>query len=638
MQDFIREFLSRIVLLPLWCLVVVCGNAQNQAVADSLKTILGSEDYAGLPDSAKFELLNDLAYNESNTNDRIKYADILISSINNDAVREYLIWKEKGYFQKGTAYRLRGDFDEAFDNYFNALEIAETISYEEGISTVLMGIADTYSEIGNSDESLKHYNLAIAKFRIGGDSIKLGSTLYNAGDEYLKSNELDQALNYFLESSLIFNQLNYVLGRAYNLGNIGLVYAKQGKMELAEANLREAMALCTSLENYYGISAFQHEMARVYVDNGQLEQALNYARSSLDVALEHNYRELIKDATYSLSQIYQGMGQEESAYDFLKTHLIYRDSLNRESVLQEMADVRREFEVSQKQLEVDLLNEQKRNQQIIGAGLIIILLMAVGFLVMVYRNYQRKNRLSNELEQLNQTKDKFFSIISHDLRGPISAFNGISRMIRMYIIKERFQDLESMTHDIDDSVASIASLLDNLLNWAAQQQGHLPYNPERIQVNEMVGNIFQTFKATADAKNIQLSADIPETLSVWADRNSAVTILRNLTSNALKFTPEGGSVSIEASEADRFALIKVKDSGVGMNQEKLDDLFKLKDQKSTYGTSGEKGIGLGLQLVNEFTQLNKGKVEVESEEGKGTTFTISLPLARRVKEVLIEDE
>ncbi len=609
---------------------------QDQSTADSLKTVFSSGNYQKKPDTVLYQLLSDIAFNENNPDESIRYADLLIAEVSSNDQNPR--WLYRGNYNKGNALRRKGDYDRAFEAMFSALKFATEANYKGGIGATLMGIADTYSVLGNSANAVNYYNQAIDEIRDTPDSVTLAIVLLNAGDEYVKSGKLDSALQYFFESAIIFNQQQYAIGQAYNMGNIGMVYAQQGKDELAVASLNEATSMLEELGDRYAIASYQYEMAGIYQKRGDLDQALDYAMESYSIGVQERLKEQIRDAALIASEIFEEQRVLDEAYKYLKVYVAYRDSINNEQIIQNMADLRREFEVSQKQLEVDLLNQQKRNQQIIGAGLILILLMAVGFLVMVYRNYQRKNRLSSELEQLNRTKDKFFSIISHDLRGPISAFNGISRMIRIYITKERYRDLESMTHDIDDSVSSISSLLDNLLNWAAQQQGHLPYNPERIQVNEMVGNIFQTFKATADAKNIQLSADIPETLSVWVDRNSAVTILRNLTSNALKFTPEGGSVSIEASEADRFGLIKVKDSGVGMNQEKLDDLFKLKDQKSTYGTSGEKGIGLGLQLVNEFTQLNKGKVEVESEEGKGTTFTISLPLARRVKEVLIEDE
>jgi len=234
-------------------------------------------------------------------------------------------------------------------------------------------------------------------------------------------------------------------------------------------------------------------------------------------------------------------------------------------------------------------------------------------------------KLNEEIVAQRDLKDRFFSIISHDLRGPVSSFQGISSIIRLYIKENRFDDLKHMSEEIDKSVYQLSTLLDNLLNWASQQQSQIPYNPEKIHVIKMVNNLFETFRSTAISKKISLNNKVDQNSEVWADYNTATTIFRNLINNALKFTPEGGSVDLGCSGNGNCNEIIVRDSGVGIPSEKLKDLFKLKDKMTTYGTKGEKGVGLGLQLVYEFTKLNKGELNVSSEEGKGTTFMVSLP-------------
>ncbi|MEQ9023456.1 MAG: HAMP domain-containing sensor histidine kinase, partial [Pseudomonadales bacterium] len=206
----------------------------------------------------------------------------------------------------------------------------------------------------------------------------------------------------------------------------------------------------------------------------------------------------------------------------------------------------------------------------------------------------------------------FFSIISHDLRSPVAGFNGISQMIKMMVQTKQTDQLLEMTEHIDSSVDQLSKLLDNLLNWAMQQQGHVPNVPEKLSLKEMSEDLVKTLSTMAQGKSIELDADVPENLELWCDKNTTMTILRNLVSNALKFTPEGGKVGIRADEDGEMAKIEIYDTGVGMPQDKLKKLFQLQDKKSTYGTSGEKGLGLGLQLVHEFMEMNNGKIEVTS--------------------------
>ncbi|WP_421765339.1 response regulator [Ekhidna sp.] len=230
-----------------------------------------------------------------------------------------------------------------------------------------------------------------------------------------------------------------------------------------------------------------------------------------------------------------------------------------------------------------------------------------------------------EIKAQKRLKDRFFAIISHDLRGPVSSFQGISQVISLYLQQAKYEDLQKMMSEVDKATDHLSKLLDNLLNWASSELSQIPYNPEKINLSEMIHDVVEIFELIAKSKNITIESEIDPSAVVHVDLNSTVTIFRNLINNALKFTPEGGKVTIKSEQNGAFNKISVHDSGVGINEEQLQTLFILSEKSSTYGTKGEKGIGLGLQLVNEFTKLNKGEVEVTSEVGKGTTFSISLP-------------
>ena len=240
---------------------------------------------------------------------------------------------------------------------------------------------------------------------------------------------------------------------------------------------------------------------------------------------------------------------------------------------------------------------------------------------------RQRDKIENQRDEIKaqkDMKDKLFSIISHDLRGPVSSLGGLCGIMNMFVEEELFDDLLEMIEEVDQEVGQLSGLMDNLLNYASQELTQIPYNPEMVRLSEIVRYLIQTMHLSAKSKQIELSSQVEDSLEIWADRNSTDIILRNLVGNALKFTPEGGSITVSASANNDRVNINVADSGIGMSDEKVGSLFKL-NAKSTYGTKGEKGIGLGLQLVSEFTRLNQGTISLVSKEGMGTTFTINLP-------------
>ncbi|MEQ8239017.1 MAG: response regulator [Cyclobacteriaceae bacterium] len=231
----------------------------------------------------------------------------------------------------------------------------------------------------------------------------------------------------------------------------------------------------------------------------------------------------------------------------------------------------------------------------------------------------------NEINAQKKLKDRFFAIVSHDLRGPVNSFQGLTAILENYIRKQKYDELGAMIAEVGQASDQLSSLLDNLLNWASSELSIIPYNPEQIDAFEMTEELIRIFQSSARVKNITLTNHIPLESSFWADLNTTQTIFRNLINNALKFTPEDGRVEFSASNEGSFMSISVTDTGIGVPQDKLEEIFKLQAHKSTFGTEGEKGVGLGLQLVNEFVKMNQGKVEVKSEIGVGTTFLVTLP-------------
>ncbi|WP_422361110.1 tetratricopeptide repeat-containing sensor histidine kinase [Reichenbachiella sp.] len=595
-------------------------------------------------DSAKAFLNNKIAFYSSNSDNKILFAQKSLEysqKIKDD--RQSAL----SYRHIGAAHKRKGNWVKAIEYYLLAEKIYRKISLRLGTAVVFLDLGGLYSRQNNFSNSIEYYFKAIDILRDENDSIRLASALLNTGELYRVNNKFDSANLYFEEAKVIFQKANYKSRIAYALGNIGLVNAATGNHTIAEKNIYEAISILQELGDRYPIAVYQTSLAEIYAERNDLKRALKYAHSALRIGEEEGLKEQIRDASLKLSEIYQAQGDYRKAYDYQSQYITYRDSINNEEVIRKMADLRTEYEVGQKQAEidlkqteVDLLNEQARNNQIVLWSVIVILVLVLCLtyaLLKVYRVKVRAVRIvrqrrriiaaqRDQLEDVNRTKDKFFSIISHDIRGPISNFQGVSQLIHLLVESKDYDALLKLGNMLDTSTKEVSSLLDNLLEWAMSQQGRMPYKPEEIKLHELCNSNLSIMENLATAKQITLTKKVKEKVKITADKNSVSTIIRNLLSNAIKFTPEGGTVDLQLNYDLNMAVITVQDSGIGIPKEKMAHLFDFQGERSRWGTGGEKGVGLGLTLIHEFVELNKGKIEVDSEEGKGTTFRVYLPI------------
>lgn len=235
---------------------------------------------------------------------------------------------------------------------------------------------------------------------------------------------------------------------------------------------------------------------------------------------------------------------------------------------------------------------------------------------------------NEELLKINAEKDKFFSIVAHDLRSPFNSFLGLTRIMAEELPKLKADEIHEIALNMRKSASNLFQLLENLLSWANMKQGLIHFNPEKISLLSLVDDVIQqSISESARVKNIQVSYDVLPEINVFADRNMAQSIIRNLLSNALKFTHKGGRISLSAIKAENgFVEMRIVDTGMGMGKDVLGNLFILNAKINRIGTDGEPSTGLGLLLCEEFVTKQGGKIWAESKEGKGSVFHFTLPL------------
>lgn len=252
----------------------------------------------------------------------------------------------------------------------------------------------------------------------------------------------------------------------------------------------------------------------------------------------------------------------------------------------------------------------------------------VGSVIGVSRNITDLKQSEIELLQLNIDKDRFISILGHDLKSPLLTLLNFSELLVENVQDYDRSELKSMLTKMMESTKSTYNLLEDILTWTKAQSGKIPYNPKKVLFAEICENTIGVLKQNATAKSLTISYQFTDSLTVFADIDMLRTILRNLISNAIKFTNTGGEISIKAEASPENVTISVSDNGIGIAPKDMKKLFKMTEVISTSGTANEKGTGLGLLLCQEFVEKHGGKIWVESEEGKGSIFNFTLPNAK----------
>lgn len=269
-------------------------------------------------------------------------------------------------------------------------------------------------------------------------------------------------------------------------------------------------------------------------------------------------------------------------------------------------------------------NELKLSQGTIISGGIFTLAISAFSIIILFRDIRRRKKVEYELKSLNENKNKFFSVISHDLRGPVNAMVRLISFLNDQKRPPSPSDEREIKYQLERSSVRVSQLLDNLLKWSKLQMDKFEVFMVPIDLKHMVSNNIETFCTVAEQKEIIIENNIPDNTWALADKNMLDTILRNLISNAIKFTNQGGKVLIKAVSDKNQVFLSITDFGIGMSPEELDRIFRIDETYSKKGTANEQGTGLGLIICKDFVEKNEGTIHVESIQGKGSTFILSL--------------
>ena len=429
-----------LLLIGFFCFQIHFISGQDQRMADSLAKIYQDNRLEG---DEKLELLRNLSFNEMRDLElSLQYVEELIAL---SKIEDNNIYLFRGYYQKGSKYKLFGDLEIALDAYFKAAETAKIEGYKQGEGSAYYAIGDAYSIMGNSDNAENYYNKSIQILRKTNDSISLGTALLNTGDYYFENNKYGIALEYNTEAGAIFEYVNYSVGKAYALGNVGMIYAEQGLNAKAEIDIDKAITILEELEDYYPISVYLTYMSDIYLRKNDFPTALSYAQRSLDLAKKYGLKKQISESNLKLSELYEVKGDQATSYKYYKAHIAYRDSVINLDNVQKAADTRTNFELSQKQIEVDLSDQRRINQRniSIGTGIVLFLLGILAIGLFRRNKFIRKTKRIIEKER-DRSDNLLLNILPEETAAELKA-NGTVKAKKYDAVTVLFTDFKGFT-------------------------------------------------------------------------------------------------------------------------------------------------------------------------------------------------
>ncbi len=315
----------------------------------------------------------------------------------------------------------------------------------------------------------------------------------------------------------------------------------------------------------------------------------------------------------------------DSALVYYKKYSSLKDSLTARENIASIAAMEAIYQVDLAAKENQILiNENKlKTEQTIF--LLILAVLLITFLSFIVFRFYRNKELNKRLKELNATKDKFFSIVAHDLKNPFNNLLGYSELLAADYENMEEDERKQVVRGLHNSSKKLLALVENLLQWSSANIGSLKYSPQTISIKEQIDELIDLYSDSIKQKNLGIELNADSALTAFIDVDYFKLVMRNLISNAIKFSHPGGNISIKTDVEGVNILLKVKDNGIGMDEQQLEGLFELGSKKSTRGTQNETGTGLGLILAKDLITGWGGKIFVESELNKGCTFTITIP-------------
>lgn len=563
------------------------------------------------------------------------------------------------YLAVAKVFKEAGDYIKSAGFLDLAMEINQPLENNEAVLILLLNeLGKVNAAQGRVDEAFENYNLVL-KYQADLEQPKIeAEVLFNIGHLHQLKLEYDKALDYFKQSLNIRRALQDKKNESLTLNDIAELYRLMKNDEKALANHKVALQIRLAMKDEKGMAESYNNLGILYYDKQNVDTAVANFDLGLAAARESDTQNQIRKSFEYLSLCYKDKGDYKKALEYKDLLLAITEFIQNDKNSQKLLETQNRYVLNKKETQIERkesqieklesiraqrekeLQVQKRIKNVLFTmiALVLVIVLLVGYMYLIKRRSNKFLKVANEkvqqqnleLQELNATKDKFFSIISHDLKGPLNSLTSFSSLLINHTDSLSKDEIKMLAQDLDKSLKNLFSLLENLLEWSRSQTGNIEFKPEIFNLGELLEINRELLHAQAHNKKIKIIKTEAEAIQINAHKHSVNTVIRNLISNAIKFTPEGGEIKIGVQQHKGMVRVSIADNGVGMSKEVMGKLFRIDTKHSSRGTADEKGTGLGLILCKEFIEKNSGSIWVESEPNKGSVFYFTLQPASSV--------
>lgn len=539
-----------------------------------------------------------------------------------------------------TAYDNMGNRTEAIRNFLAGIEYAESAQDTQYWVVALNNLGDTYNGYEEYERAEFYLQKSIQLSRDKGLKSNLLRSLMNLANTRTNTQDSEEALALYEEALSLHNEIRPNTPPFQILYNMGNLFLQTGDLVKAEENFNESLRYCRQFGIPQGIYFNTTGLGNLEYARGDLNAAREWFLQAATIAKEMNASGFMMESYEKLYDLNKRSQNYEQALVQLENYHQLSDSLRNLEQEKEFAELESKLEIIRQEEINSLLREKQQQQErqlrfqfaIILAGLLVIILI----LYILYKankenalKAETNNRLreqQHELEKMNTELNQLFAIIAHDLKSPMSTIQGLLYLYRSDELKR--EEIHEFFGELEKATDRNLTVMEDLFSWAQGRMKGIQMDLEAVDLGPLIEKVIENQRIEARAKELEIVSHITnDQRSVHASAKALSMVFRNLLSNSIKFTDTGGKITFSGTEFEDKVEICISDTGVGMSEEiRTKVMGDLSYSFTKQGTKGEKGTGFGLSLVKEFVHKMKGTIEVESEEGKGTTFCISLPV------------
>ncbi len=530
------------------------------------------------------------------------------------------------YNNFGGFFSFKGEYNLALDNIFKAQRIFEKLNNPRGVAYTKLQAGLAYYKLKNYPMAKEQYSEVISIRKSLKDTLGVAVTKLLLSDTYVMLKNFDEAEKLLREALVVFKKFNDTKGIGATYGDLAEVQYYRGEIGQAIENRYKAIPLLEKINYKIGVVENKLGLARCYYELGQIDSALYYLDESSSLALNIKYISGYLKTLRAYFDIYLSQNNVEAASYYAQKILDLNDSLYANEIILQSNEFKKLTRARNIETANLSLAHNVRKQNILVYYLIGFLILFVFFISIIYWQNLKIKKRSVALETAVNDKNKLFSIVAHDLKNPFHSLLGYSDFLLNELDADYpKEDIKSGIEQMRSSAHKLLDMVENLLQWARSQTGKIKYLPQNYSVKEIIDETIQYYQQSVNVKKIELSVDIEENLKCFCDKDMIQTVLRNLLSNSIKFTKEGGKIFIRAKSGNEKdeVVFEIEDTGTGIDGKLLPNLFEQTFSKT--GTSGEKGTGLGLKIIKDMIEKNGGKISVTSQVGIGTIFIFTLP-------------